>query len=643
MSNTMPTGYNVSNSVWVAPLNVYPYFGWQGPLVTVSGTAYNGSSVIPSALVGLVSGGVQLSGATTNSSGFYSILQPSNMVSGGALTFLKSNGVANTFSDGTNGYSGMDLYLGTVSALNAASGTQSALSVAMSATLGSNAGSNFLFTVPNGQVSVNSGANLWITSSAPAFNIDQPLSAPGNLLVNSSGNLSVAGGQQLAAGAGNSITLNTGGVFTNNAGPNLMNVSGGGRWLVYSQNPANDNRGGLAYDFKQYNATYGVTAPAQNTGNGFLYTLAPSITVALTGSVSKTYDGTTTTSLPGGSLIASGTVDGDNVTVEATGAAYNDKNAGTQKGVTASGLSIASASNGGVNVYGYQLSSSFASGNIGEIVPAVLAYSPASATRSFGEVNPLLTGTVVGLVPGDTLASVANGQAVFTTNANVQSLAGLYSITGSGLTLTTGNYTLGQVPGAATAFSITPLSIALGNVPWQLGNTDPSLQVSYSGPESTYLAALLQSLPLVTSTPFSYAPGTYPDTALIPANLAGSIIVVPGTLVVSKPTAPTLIEEPLIPLPLIPQTMEAETLDAIPAFLNVSPLLPMAPLSPPSVGATELLPGNALGMFQIAIAPSPDWSPGRGSTNLASSSFTEISPDGRSKDKKSTYAAGAKQ
>jgi hypothetical protein len=39
-----------------------------------------------------------------------------------------------------------------------------------------------------------------------------------------------------------------------------------------------DNRGGLAYDFKQYNATFGVTAPAQAAGNGFLYTLAPTIT-----------------------------------------------------------------------------------------------------------------------------------------------------------------------------------------------------------------------------------------------------------------------------------------------------------------------------------------------------------------------------
>ena len=123
------------------------------------------------------------------------------------------------------------------------------------------------------------------------------------------------------------------------------------RWLVWSSNPnpfggaTPDNRGGLAYDFKQYNATYGVTPVAQATGNGFLYSLAPTITPGLTGTVSKVYDGNTTATLTAGNFVASGAVDGDTVVLSATGANYDNKNVGTAKTVTATGIT-ASASNG---------------------------------------------------------------------------------------------------------------------------------------------------------------------------------------------------------------------------------------------------------------------------------------------------------
>ena len=85
---------------------------------------------------------------------------------------------------------------------------------------------------------------------------------------------------------------------------------GAGRFLVWSTDPAADNRGGLAYNFKQYNATYGVTSVA-GTGNGFLYTVAPTITPSLTGTVSKTYDGTTAATLAAGNYSVSGAIDSD--------------------------------------------------------------------------------------------------------------------------------------------------------------------------------------------------------------------------------------------------------------------------------------------------------------------------------------------
>src|SRR5205085_9728454 len=117
---------------------------------------------------------------------------------------------------------------------------------------------------------------------------------------------------------GGAITL-AGQAFTNNAGGSALVPSSGNRFLVYSNNnPDNDTRGGLAYNFKQYRATYGVTT-VQGTGNGFLYTIAPTITPSLIGSVSKGYDGTTTATLAGGNYYLSGAIDGDTVTLNNPG------------------------------------------------------------------------------------------------------------------------------------------------------------------------------------------------------------------------------------------------------------------------------------------------------------------------------------
>ena len=98
-----------------------------------------------------------------------------------------------------------------------------------------------------------------------------------------------------AGGAGNAIVLAAAGNFVNNAGAAAL-VPGSGRWLVYSSDPAADTRGGLLYDFKQYDATYGAT-PVLGTGDGMLYSLAPTLAVSLGGAVDKVYSGTTAATL----------------------------------------------------------------------------------------------------------------------------------------------------------------------------------------------------------------------------------------------------------------------------------------------------------------------------------------------------------
>ena len=148
------------------------------------------------------------------------------------------------------------------------------------------------------------------------------------------GNLTV-NGTITASGAGDSIILAAAGNFINNVGAAALNP-GPGRWLVWSTNPASDNRGGLSYNFKQYNATYGVT-PVAGVGTGFLYSVAPSITPSLTGTVTKVYDGTTTATLTPANYVASGAIDGDTVTLNnPTSGTYDTRNAGTNKNVAVS-------------------------------------------------------------------------------------------------------------------------------------------------------------------------------------------------------------------------------------------------------------------------------------------------------------------
>ncbi|WP_158229010.1 YDG domain-containing protein [Chitinimonas sp. BJB300] len=214
--------------------------------------------------------------------------------------------------------------------------------------------------------------------------------------------MTIANGVSLNAGTGNIVLASRGGNFVNNSGSGAL---AGGAWQVWSSDPASDTRGGLVYDYKQYNATYGSTA-VLGTGRGFLYSLAPVITPSLIGAVSKVYDGNTATSLTAANYTSSGAIDGDIVTLNDPAAGnYDTKNVGTGKNVTATGIAIASATNGSATVYGYQLSSTTANGNIGTITPKALTLNGLTPNNKIYDGSTLATigsyGSLVGLVTGD--------------------------------------------------------------------------------------------------------------------------------------------------------------------------------------------------------------------------------------------------
>jgi filamentous hemagglutinin family protein len=202
------------------------------------------------------------------------------------------------------------------------------------------------------------------------INVNAPISGAGQVVMDATNaNLTLGASGTVSAQGG--IELGTGANFVNDAGASALSVGSGADWLVYSTNPTLDTRGGLTASFIQYNAAYGATPVV--SGSGFLYAVAPSISVTgLTGTVSKVYDGTAAATLSGSNITAAGLINGDTI-VSAT-STYATTDAGTNLQVTApaSASALTMISAGGVPVYGYALAVSSATGTIGTITPAPL-------------------------------------------------------------------------------------------------------------------------------------------------------------------------------------------------------------------------------------------------------------------------------
>ncbi len=253
-------------------------------------------------------------------------------------------------------------------------------------------------------------ANVTWKAAANATSLNNLTLDAGSGTVALNASLSVAG----------NITINTG-LFDNNAGSTALVPGTGKLWQVWSTNAdphdptTGDDEGGLVYDYKQYGATYGVTSPS-GTGMGMFYSYAPQVTLGLTGSITKVYDGTAAaTNLTSANYTISGGVDGDSVAKVVsmpTAGSYVDKNVGTGKTVTVTGLGSSHftvTSSTGKPVYGYGLTSSSISGAIGAItaksITAIVGLTAQDKVYDGNTTATLNTGSAifVGLIAGDTL------------------------------------------------------------------------------------------------------------------------------------------------------------------------------------------------------------------------------------------------
>jgi len=300
------------------------------------------------------------------------------------------------------------------------------------------------------------------------------LSAQTDITINASG--SITQNAILASSGGGNIVLNTGVNYTNNVGIDALNVSGSGRWLIYSTTPANNMLSGLTPAFKHYGCQYltgctNYTIPG--TGNGLLYSITPVLNIT-PGTASSRYG--SAVNLADLSYTLSGYIDGDT---------ESSANIGGTAGFSTTATSSSSvgsyniAYNAGLsNALGYIISDNTASVAEYTITPTLLSLTikADNATRVYGDANPVFTGniTVGELSNGDTLDSIGLS---YTTLATSFSNVGTYAITPQ---ITNRNYTFTGIDGqlTVTPHDLIVIGVAAGK---SYGALDPVFTYNATG------------------------------------------------------------------------------------------------------------------------------------------------------------------
>lgn len=322
------------------------------------------------------------------------------------------------------------------------------------------------------------------------------------------------------------------GAFLNQSadtGDALKNTAGG-KWLVYSSSPADDDRNGLIYDFKQYNAAY--ADPLLGTGNGFIYKAAPVINVSLTGLIQKTYDGTTTASIDLSNYNITGAIDNDDIVLSLPSiGTFDSANAGNGKTVSVNGLSLSSVENNGAMVYGYQLASTGPiSAAIGKIGKAAITISTSDVVRGYNGTtaaagNAVITsGTLYNNASnGGALDSISGGAFAFT-NANAGT--GNKTVTVSGVTVNDGNgggnYNVTYAANTTSTISRAALSIKANDA---VKNYSDNLV--FAGNEFTTIGTLyntdgVTSVTLNSAGAAAGSPASGGPYSIVASNAAGS-------------------------------------------------------------------------------------------------------------------------
>ena len=243
-------------------------------------------------------------------------------------------------------------------------------------------------------------------------------------------------------------------------------------------------------------------------------TVSPlTITGSLTGTVTKTYDGTTTATLSSGNYQLSGVVGHDRVVLNGPIiGTYDTKDVGTGKTVSVSGLSLSGADAGN-----YLLSNGSAAAPVGVIVAKPLAVTGITAQNRVYDGTTSATintsaAVLSGAISGDDVSLVTSGAVGSFADKNVGTGK---SVIVSGLSLSgadVGNYTVAS-PIVATA-SITPasLTVTANSATMIYGGIVPALTDTVSGLVGGDTADSALSGTLSTTATTRSPVGSYPIT-----------------------------------------------------------------------------------------------------------------------------------
>jgi hypothetical protein len=262
--------------------------------------------------------------------------------------------------------------------------------------------------------------------------------------------VTIGPGGSLNVGSGTATLAAVNGNFINNAGNQAILTASGGRWLVYSSDPATSVKGfsnPVIYS-KHYNQAFtsGSTPAYASTGNWFFYSFAPILSVRLSpGQI--TYGDPA----PSGFALSGALIDNDaDAGTGSSTAAWTFNGPRSSSGNLAAGLHDVTYTGGLSSSLGYQFINDPA--NTLNVLKATLTYIANPTQAVAGGPIGGLTGVVAGLRGGDTLQGATDGTLSWTTGAGANSFPGIYAVTGGGLA--SANYNLVQAPGNATALQL---------------------------------------------------------------------------------------------------------------------------------------------------------------------------------------------
>ena len=274
-----------------------------------------------------------------------------------------------------------------------------------------------------GTLTFKAGRNITLNSSIFTANGDL------NVLAGYSGYTTLdldAGTPTLTLGSGVTLNAGTGRVTLAAINGNFVNNSGStspitaSQWWVYSTDPRTNTLNGMTAPFKHYGQTYtwGVVPSYATSGNWFLYSVTPTLSVAPSPQT-LTY-GTPASFTP----TLTDFIDGDTTaTAGITGTAqFNLSNTINPVG----GYDVSYLSGLSSNL-GYLFVDNTASINELTVTPATLTVTPNQTTTVYG-IPASFTSTITGFVNGEnSLTAGVTGNALFNVNGFTGD-AGIYNV-----------------------------------------------------------------------------------------------------------------------------------------------------------------------------------------------------------------------